>query len=38
MGVVYQARPLRLNRPVALKMLLGGDAAGPNVANRAVLE
>jgi serine/threonine-protein kinase len=30
MGVVYQARHLRLNRPVALKMLLGGAYAGPH--------
>jgi serine/threonine-protein kinase len=30
MGVVYLARHLRLNRPVALKMLLGSDAAGPH--------
>src|SRR5262249_5885610 len=29
MGVVYQARHLRLNRPVALKMMLGGAYAGP---------
>jgi serine/threonine-protein kinase len=34
MGVVYQARHLRLNRPVALKMLLAGAYAQPEELER----
>jgi hypothetical protein len=34
MGVVFRARHLRLNRPVALKMLLGGAYAGPRERER----
>jgi cytochrome c peroxidase/tRNA A-37 threonylcarbamoyl transferase component Bud32 len=38
MGVVYKARHLKLNRPVALKMVLGGPAADPQYCQRFHIE
>lgn len=38
MGVVFKARPERLNRLVALKMILSGDLAGPEAAARFLTE
>jgi hypothetical protein len=38
MGVVYEARHLRLNRPCALKMILAGAHAGPDDVARFVTE
>src|SRR5207248_2727208 len=38
MGVVYQARQVRLNRLVALKMILAGDHAGPGAVQRLLAE
>jgi eukaryotic-like serine/threonine-protein kinase len=38
MGVVYKARHLRLNRPVALKMLVAGAYAGPGERERFLRE
>lgn len=38
MGVVYRARHLRLNRPVALKMLLAGAYARPDERERFLRE
>ena len=37
-GVVYQAWHLRLNRPVALKMLLSGQHASPDELERFLRE
>ncbi len=38
MGVVYKARHLRLNRLVALKMVLAGAAANPRIVQRFLFE
>jgi WD40 repeat protein len=38
MGVVYQARQVRLNRPCALKMILAGAHANPEVGARFLAE
>ena len=38
MGVVYKARQVRLDRPCALKMILGGAHAGPEAAARFLAE
>jgi eukaryotic-like serine/threonine-protein kinase len=38
MGVVYEARHVRLNRPCALKMILAGAHAGPEDVARFVTE
>jgi tetratricopeptide (TPR) repeat protein len=38
MGVVYLARQVRLNRPCALKTILAGDHASPEVALRFLAE
>ena len=34
MGIVFRARQVKLDRPVALKMVLSGDLAGPSELHR----
>ena len=38
MSVVYLARQIRLNRPCALKMILGGDHASSEAILRSLVE
>lgn len=38
MGVVYRARHVKLDRPVAIKMILAGQFASPEAIQRFALE